>query len=209
MDDRKMIQEMIYDTEESIKFFSSAKKPDRERSACAAFLRSLNIKFNANDLQSIEDDPPDVIFDKAKFEVKEYLDDDRRRHAEFKQRLDKLRQAQKLSDLLQPYRPFNITMRDVSGRLSPFLEDYAKSYGRTLCSSLDVLVYFNLTDCHVEGDNVDPDNSRLLKQGWRSVSMITNSFAYIFFAQDSAPEFLIANSGIIKKAPVISGLFDI
>ena len=204
-----MIQEMIYDTEESIKFFSSAKKPDRERSVCAAFLRSLKIKFNANDLQSIDDDPPDVIFGKARFEVKEYLDDDRRRHDEFKQRLKQLRQAQKLSDLLQPYRPFNITMRDVSERITSFLEEYAKSYGMTHCSSLDVLVYFNLIDCHIVDDNAKPDNSRILKQGWRSVSIITNSFAYIFIAQDSAPEFLIANSGMIKKAPVISGLFDI
>lgn len=204
-----MIQEMIYNTEESIKFFSSAKKPDRERTACAAFLQSLNIKFNANDLQSIKNDPPDVIFGKAKFEVKEFLDDDRRRHDEFKQRLGKLRQAQKLSDLLQPYKPFNITMKDVSKRISPFLNEYATSYGKTLCSSLDALVYFNLMDCHIIYNDIEPDKSKLIKQGWRSVSIITNSLAYIFFAQDSSPEFLIANSGLIKKAPVNSGLFDL
>lgn len=76
----ELIRQMISDTEESIRFFSSQKKPDREQAVCAALLRCLGIEFKITDLEIIKNDPPDIRFDAGNFEIKEYLDDDRRRH---------------------------------------------------------------------------------------------------------------------------------
>ena len=95
MNEIELIKQMISDTEESIKFFSGQKKPDREQSVCAALLRCLGIKFKIADLKPIRNDPPDICFSTANFEIKEYLDDGIRRHEEYKKFLEKLKTVKK------------------------------------------------------------------------------------------------------------------
>jgi Putative endonuclease, protein of unknown function (DUF1780) len=82
----KLLSERAEDT---VDFFSNNNKPERERSACAAFLRALGVDFSVADLGSVSigQDPPDVICHTARFEVCEPLDEGRRQHDEVRSRL--------------------------------------------------------------------------------------------------------------------------
>jgi hypothetical protein len=210
MNERKLIEQMIRDTEESIRYFSSPIKPEREVATCAAFLRCLGLNFNISDLGPVEQDPPDVQFKSASFEIKEYVDDDRRRHDEYKKLLSRLKKAKKLNDLIEPFSPPQpLTIKDVCNKLAQFLGEYARMYGKSLCSSLDALVYFNLMGYYVDNKNILADISQLKAQCWRSVSIISNSVAYIFYASTDAPDFLRANVDRFRKEWTNSGLFDL
>ena len=59
-------------------------------------------------------DPPDVRFRDAAFEIKEILDEGRRRHADLKEGLEKAKAARVPSDLLEPLTPRDITYNEVS-----------------------------------------------------------------------------------------------
>lgn len=210
MDEMELIRQMISDTEELIRFFSSQKKPDRERATCAAFLRCLGIEFKVTDLVCVKADPPDICFDAANFEIKEYLDDDRRRHDEYKKLLEKLKASKKLSDLIELYRPpQSLSINEAAERVDNFIADYARSYGQKLCSTLDMLVYFNLNGYYLDDKDVSTDVSIMINQGWRSVSIISNSMAFVFFASESAPIFLRNAVGKVKCEWKGSGLFDL
>jgi hypothetical protein len=74
------ISDLVSHTENSIKSSSNNMKLERERSVCAAFLRCLGIDFSVNDIIAQEDDPPDVIFGPARFEIRELYEEGRRRH---------------------------------------------------------------------------------------------------------------------------------
>ena len=201
---------MIIETEESIKFFSSQKKPDREKTTCSAFLKCLGIDFNLTDLKCIKNDPPDIQFLTANFEIKEYLDDQRKRHYEYKRLLEKLLKAHKLSDLMEPYSaPKPLAVKYVGEKISIFLEEYSKIYGKKLCSTLDALIYFNLNGYYINDTDVSVDVQGMRNQGWKSVSIVSNLLAFIFYAHDSAPEFLKNNIGMIKHEWKGTGLFDI
>ena len=209
MDEQEQIKHLIVETEEAIKFFSNEKKPDLERSTCAAFLRCHGIDVNVEEIESYSDEPPDVIYKEARFEIKELLDDDRRRHDEYKKKLERLKKAKKLSDLSQPYTPTFVTIRDIAKRSCTLLEKHSKRYDKALISSLDILIYFNLMDYYLDEEFVEPDITDLKAQGWRSVSMVSGSSAFVFCAQDSAPDFLLKNVGDLKQPSNIMGLFDL
>ncbi|MBN1972678.1 MAG: DUF1780 domain-containing protein [Sedimentisphaerales bacterium] len=210
MDEIEIIKQLISETEESIRFFSCGKKPDRERSVCTAFLRCLGIGFKVSDLHINETDPPDIYFNGANFEIKEYLDDNRRRHEEYKKLLKKLKTAKKLSDLKESYNPPRpLTIKEVCDRVTSFIEKYARNYSENLCSTLDLMVYLNLNGYHLDDEDIPVDSSGMIKQGWRSVSIVSNSLAFTFFASESAPVFLRNVVGKIKNEWKKSGLFDL
>jgi len=210
MDEIELIRQIISDTEESIRFFSNPKKPDRERAVCAGFLRCLGIEFELTDLEIINNDPPDIRFKAANFEIKEYLDDDRSRHQEYKRLLEKLKTIKKLSDLTKPYTPPRpLTINEACNRVTKFIDDYARDYGNKLCSTLDLIVYLNLNGYYLDDNDISIDVSVMIKQGWRSVSIVSNSIAFIFFASESSPTFLRNEVGKIKQEWKESGLFDL
>ncbi len=84
MTDNEFIQAAIEAREEAVRFFSSASKSERELWVAKEFLENLGAEFSDDELIVPENDPPDVVFRDVLFEVKEILDQGRRRHAEFK-----------------------------------------------------------------------------------------------------------------------------
>lgn len=78
--ERLYLRRLVADAEEAISFFSTARKPERERTVCKAFLRCIGIDFSADEITSIRSDPPDVAFRDGRFEVTEILDENRPRH---------------------------------------------------------------------------------------------------------------------------------
>src|ERR1700675_5145950 len=95
-------RERIESLEASIYYLtSSANKAQRERDTVADFLKNLGHRFRRADLKSTPDgqDPPDVSFRRAAFEVKEELNPGRKRGDEYKARLEEARRAKTHKEL--------------------------------------------------------------------------------------------------------------
>lgn len=111
---------------------------------------------------------------------------------------------------MEPYTPPQpLTIAEACDRVTKFIEDYAKNYGDKLCSTLDLIVYFNLKGYYLDDKDIFADISGIKKQGWRSVSIVSNSNAIVFFASENAPDFLRNAVGNIKREWKGSGLFDL
>jgi putative endonuclease (uncharacterized protein DUF1780) len=66
---REHIEKVMAEAREARSLWSNAKKPERERMVVRAFLRCIGISFSESEIRSREDDPPDVMFREARFEV--------------------------------------------------------------------------------------------------------------------------------------------
>ena len=55
-------------------FLKNEAKPERERSVCRAFLRTIGVKFNESELVAPTAEPADVAFRTARFQIREMLD---------------------------------------------------------------------------------------------------------------------------------------
>jgi hypothetical protein len=88
------IASLLENAEDTLDLFYK-RKPESERLACAAFLRCLQIEFGPGQITSTNpgDEPPDVLFDGAAFEITQVLDSGRRMHAEWKSRVEKYKRA--------------------------------------------------------------------------------------------------------------------
>lgn len=79
-------QERVEDLEASVAYFSVGNKSESDWQTVTDLLLNLGVPFQESDLQWIAQgqNPPDVRFRDAAFEIKEILDEGRRRHAEYK-----------------------------------------------------------------------------------------------------------------------------
>jgi len=57
------------DAEDTVDLLSSRRKQERERRTCAAFLRCAGIAFEPGQVIASVTEPPDVIFDQARFGI--------------------------------------------------------------------------------------------------------------------------------------------
>jgi hypothetical protein len=209
--DNDYLEALRSDAEESVNFFGNEMKTKRERGTCAAFLRCLGIKFSSASIKTGED-PPDIIFDSARFEICEILEKDRRRHQEYKEYKKKLETLNNPRELeLKHYTPKPILFDEVLLLVSSELSKKFSKYGYSICSKLDALVYINLRTSFLEHDSPLKNLDVLRKQGWRSVSIIFSPYSYVFFATDKAPKFLKNFIGQTKSEwrGYPDGLFEI
>ncbi|HVX56739.1 MAG TPA: DUF1780 domain-containing protein, partial [Candidatus Saccharimonadales bacterium] len=93
MTDDEFLEHRRKDLEASVQYFRSLHKPQREMWVVSQFAGNLGISTAGGDLRPAPNDPPDVLFKDANFEVKEIMDSGRRRHAEYKEALAKARLA--------------------------------------------------------------------------------------------------------------------
>ncbi len=198
------ISELVARANESVHLFSSNMKPERERISCADFLRALGIAFSPDDLISIaqEDSPPDVKFGEARFEVREALDEGRKRHDETRAHLECLKSAKVIEDALPPTREKKPLSYDiVCGVVTKALiKKYDRYKHRGIeCSGLDALVYVNLLDRFLTPKFSRPAYAALLAQGWRSVSFFLFPDSHVIYATEAAPEFLRCFSGQTRR----------
>lgn len=189
--EKEYLERLVTEAQETIYFFSSGRKPERERSACAAFLRCLGIDFVSEEIIFMQKDPPDVVFRSARFEVLEVLDQGRKRHDEWKAKRERRKQAKTLNNLLRPYRPpYPLSYAEVLNLITQALAKKAARYGQSTCADLDALVCVNLLSNVLDPQSPIPSTDELSHQGWRSVSMIMPLFSHVFFTRGSAPTFL-------------------
>jgi hypothetical protein len=194
------------------RLFSNPQKPEREHMIVRAFLRCAGEAFEDREIIPSSEEPIDVRFRSADFQIMEIVGN-KRRGLEWRQRQDRYRDAQRVADVLEPYTPSQpMSFDDAAQLVADGLSEKAARYGTATCASLDVLVYVDLHNRHLWP--LEPaDDARaaavLQGQGWRSVSMLFVPYGVVLLAAPTAPAVISARAGrVLNEWPGLDGLFD-
>lgn len=93
MDDSDYLRLLTIQAEQANAFLSNARKWERERWVCQRLLQGLNIPYRSEDFTPAGQEPPDVLFRDAAFEVFFVLDEGRRLNDEWREELQRRRSA--------------------------------------------------------------------------------------------------------------------
>ena len=180
MEDDEFIQDRIAALEESVEYFGSANKAERERWVVRAFLENMNIQYAEEDVVSPDQDPPDVIALGGSFEVKEILDPGRKRHKEYKDKLEKAKKITDPQDLLTSFTPKYSSITEIYQQCLAEAEKLNFKYALRGRKSMDLLFYVNLEYIFGVHEEPYPDVSEIQSCGWRSVSFVKGQIACCF-----------------------------
>lgn len=190
MDEKQYIEQLKEHAAETRQFFGNKKKSQREKAVCRAFLRLLGVTFEETELKAPAEEPTDVEFRKTRFQIKELLNENRRRGDELKAKEKKFKKATTIDELIEPWTPPQpMMLRELVSQVIKMLSKYIEQYGNS-CQILDVLIYVNLKDRYLEASPIGNELSGLEAQRWRSVSILFPPYALVLNAGDSAPDFL-------------------
>ncbi|MEX6501671.1 DUF1780 domain-containing protein [Pseudomonas zhanjiangensis] len=198
MDDSDYLRLLTHQAEQANAFLSNARKWERERWVCQRLLQALNVGHRLDEFSPSDQEPPDVLFRDANFEVFFVLDEGRRLNDEWRAELERRRSAFSLSQLVRrEAKPRRIPTAELQARLAPTLRKKAHNYqerGLDL-GELDLLAYVNLKRASPDFNSHFPPPTEYLRQGWRSLSLVGPTFARVLFAHPNAPDFLRGNLG--------------
>lgn len=209
MKDADFLALLTRQAEEANEFLSNARKWERERWVCQRLLQALNVSYRADEFRAGEQEPPDVIFREANFEVFFVLDEGRRLNDEWRAELERRRQAFSLRQLVRRQKkPRRVSAAELQSRLATTLQKKAHNYlERGIdASELDMLAFVSLKQITLDSNSHFPPPSEYVRQGWRSLSMVGPSYARVLFAHSDAPEFLRNNLGRTVLFDVGAGL---
>ena len=193
MEEKELIQETLTSYEKSISFFSNPNKLKRETWVITEFLKNLGIDFQKDELKSTSSDPPDIIFRNAAFEIKEIDEEKRRRHDEYKQKLEIAKSATNLKDLMRPYKFKEITLQEVVNRINRKLEKL--TYSPDFCKKTNLLFYTNYSLIGEHGYTIA---KKEVWTKWQSVSTVANNnISCVLLVANNAPKFLRLKVGKI------------
>ena len=198
MDDSDYLRLLTHQAEEANAFLSNARKWERERWVCQRLLQALNVRHHLDEFSASGQEPPDVLFREASFEVFFVLDEGRRLNDEWRAELDRRRSAFSLSQLVRrEAKPRRIGATELQARLAPTLRKKAHNYlERGLDpGELDLLAFVSLKRAVPDFNSHFPPPTEYLRQGWRSLSLVGPTFARVLFAHPDAPAFLRNNLG--------------
>ena len=198
MDDSDYLRLLTVAAEQANAFLSNARKWERERWVCQRLLQGLNIPYHSEDFLQAGQEPPDVLFGDARFEVFFVLDEGRRLNDEWRAELQRRRSAYSLSQLVRrEARPKRIPASKLLQRLGPTLHKKATNYKERDIDlgQLDIIAFSSLKREVLDLNSHFPPPTEYLRQGWRSLSLVGPTFARVLFAQPDAPDFLRNNLG--------------
>lgn len=198
MDDSDYLRLLTHQAEQANAFLSNAKKWERERWVCQRLLQALNVRHHTDDFTASEQEPPDVLFRDANFEVFFVLDEGRRLNDEWRAELERRRSAFSLSQLVRrEARPKRIPASEMQARLGPTLRKKAHNYRERGIDvrELDLIAFVSLKRAVLDCNSHFPPPTEYLRQGWRSLSLVGPRFARVLFAHPDAPDFLRHNLG--------------
>lgn len=179
-------------------FLSNARKWERECWVCQRLLQTLKVNHRQEEFVEPEQQPPDVLFRDACFEVFIVLDEGRRLNEEWRDELQRRRLAQSLRQLMRrEQKPRRINCSELQRRLAPTLRKKAHNYIERGIDpgELDLLAFVSLKREIPDFNTPFPPPTEYLRQGWRSLSVVGPNFARVIFANREAPEFLRDNLG--------------
>ncbi len=189
MSKRECLRRIVANAEATVHLLSNRGRGERDRAACAALLRCLGVRFRQAELVVPPQDPPDVQFRSGRFELAWAFHPDRRPHNEWRERLERLRQAKSLEDAMEPMdrRP-PLSQVQVAALVAKRLENKVHRYDPGARAGLDALVYAGLTPVPFPADM--GFLHFVVTAGWRSVSVLMPPCAVVLRAEGSAPQFL-------------------
>jgi hypothetical protein len=197
---------------DTIDLLSNARKQERERRTCAAFLRCAGVNFTVDQILSSATEPPDVVFGQALFEVTIVLPPGRRMHAEWRATAVHREDARQIDDLIEPYaRPEVLSREALVHLVTPASSDKSERYSarNVSCSNYDLLVYAN-RKAVLQPESRNPNIDAVLRHGWRSLSVLLPPYGYVIYAAPEAPQCLRDIAGVPKaETPTTYGLFDL
>jgi len=196
-----MLEDIRKRLRESVEFWSPQRKSERETYIVKTFLEHLEISHSDAELQHVKDDPPDFLFRGARFEVKEMMDEGRRRHDEYRAKLARAEAAKCLRELREGYTPKDLTYQQIGEHTKAIVASLASKYGPTTIRNLDLLVYENLSEIEHDVTSPIPDSAEFRESGWRSVSVVNGGAACVFFARSDSPTFLQEKVGRSASRP--------
>ncbi len=201
------MKEIVDTTMKSIHFFSNDCKPKREVWVVENFLSQLGIAFSKDQIIKSSDEPVDVIYREARFQVKEIMDEGRRRGDELRELLQKAKIATSLSELSEPYHPQEKSCYDLAYFVTDKAAEWVQKYGPSERMSTDLLFYFNLQDVDVVGDKLPAVATNSSKMAtWRSVSVTSGDCGIVVHVSEAAPDFLKTAMGKVHRN--LQGYFD-
>ena len=200
-DNKNLMKYMRGALKESVAFFSSGNKGAIEQWAFTEFLRNLGVTFQSDEITVTPpgQDPPDIMFRHASFEVKEVLDPGRRRHDEYKRAFAKALAANDPIELFENAGVEDITPIEIATLILSQLEgNLAAKYEPRFRASLNVLFYVDLVHRTLKAGPM-PNPADFSNLGWRSVSVLIGWGALVYFADSHAPGFLRVKAGTISE----------
>lgn len=178
--------------------FARSFKAWREWHTAVNFLTNLHIGVDDSQVFCSPQDPPDVLYRDAAFEVKEIMDKGRLRHAEVKEMRQNLKSIQGKQEAPRRF-VINLLPMDAASLVQARLNELAGRYKPDVKAQTDILFYINKHD-HWFDDGPMPSPERFAEYGWRSVSAVVSSSAsLVFYAAPWAPQFLQANAGLVRE----------
>jgi hypothetical protein len=207
--DEEYLTKLLHYVNDTRQLFSNKMKRERERMVCRAFLRCAGLPFAEEQIIISGDEPPDVIFESARFEIRELLDERRKRGDEWAQEAKRVEKAKDIEGVLRPApSPKQITLEELIPLVADALRDKAMRYGNE-CRHLDALVYVNLHETFLAPSSTVVGVEALEAHGWRSVSIVFIPFVVVLATTSTAPGFLCARVGQIVNAwPYPEGWFE-
>lgn len=200
-DEQEFIKERQQALRDSIAYYAPERKSEREAWVCCALLDNLGIQYVESDLVNEIMDPPDIRFHAAQFEVKEILDEGRKRHLEYRQELEKALEAERAADLLEQFTPRDITYEQIAKLVMQRLPEWSSHYAPRVVAHLDLLIYVNLLHRILDGRSHLPDLSAIASYGWRSVSVVKGFAGWVLHVREDAPSFLVNALGRPRFKP--------
>lgn len=189
-DDADRKQRQIDGLKRAVAYFSSSNKPARERWVVTKFLRNLGFEDAESEVKSPTQDPPDVEAYGCRFEVKEILDIERRRHGEFKSELARAEQSEHVVNLTKQVTPIDLTVLKIHDLCLAQVENYENHYPVALRRTLDLLFYVNLEGVFSLRRGRYPSQVRFQAKEWRSISFVVDKASSCIVASSDAPPFL-------------------
>jgi len=200
MNKQRLLEDMQRGLTDSVRYFSDESRHDRESWIIYSFLENIGVQFVDEEITTPLSDPPDVTFRDSRFEIKEILDPGRRRHLEFKEQLKKAVTTKDPDDLVSAYDfVYDLSPLDILQLIEKDMERLINKYAPAVTARLDLLFYINLMHHTIRPDKM-PDAQSLTKFGWRSVSALFGWAGLVYYASDTAPDFLQEKCGqLIRK----------
>lgn len=201
-EEKDFILERIEAIKGSIRYFSNELKPERERWVVNKLLDYMKVERTPDEVESSIDEPIDVKFRDGCFQVKEILDEKRKRTKEYKDSLKVAENANRVEDLFEQYSPIDLNIEDVLVIVFDQVKKWTKKYPPQVRKAIDLLFYLNLQDVYIQFEghqlpkvNIDHQDHK----SWRSVSVVENECAFIIYADERAPDFIKKAVGKIFK----------
>ena len=199
--DETFVNERIASLKEAIGFFSPQRKQERELWVGHELLSYLGLTAECQELKLSADEPPDLLFKEAKFELKEIMDEGWPRGREYKEALKIAEKAKNTKELLEESTPKKMKVSDAVLLVNQKASSWSKKYAPDVTRNLDLLFYLNLQDYSIIGNELSYEELEDYEtlSLWRSVTVVSNDCAFVLFTNNDAPEFLKVSVGSLYR----------